>query len=74
MIKLHRGRVSRLSWTRPECESGACVEVSTEHNYVLVRSSTLPLEVIRFTPAEWQTFLFDAKRGHFDLIDQGEPD
>jgi len=74
MIELHRSRVSRLEWTRSECESGACVEVATEHGYVLVRSSTLPLEVIRFTPEEWTTFLFDVKRDAFDLVDQGEPD
>lgn len=74
MIQLHQGRVSRLTWVRPVCESGTCVEVATEHGYVLVRSSILPLEIVRFTPDEWRSFLADVKGGAFDLVDTGEPD
>lgn len=74
MIELNHGRVRSLEWRRPVCTSSACVEVATEHGYVLVRSSKLPLEVIRFTPTEWEVFLSSAKVGVFDLIDLGEPD
>lgn len=73
MIPLNRGRVRRLEWVRPECDSGHCVEVTTEHGFVLVRSSNMPLELIRFTPEEWQTFLEAAKRDAFDLFDVAEP-
>lgn len=72
MIELNDGRVQKLQWIRPDCESGSCVEVATEHGYVLVRSSNIPLELIRFTPAEWEAFLIDAKKGAFDLVDPGD--
>lgn len=73
MIGLNLSRVRSLVWRRASPGDHG-VEVATEHGYVLVRSSKLPLEVIRFTPSEWRVFLSSAKSGDFDLIDLGEPD
>lgn len=71
-MKLELGRVERLEWVRAECDGGHCAEVTTEHGYVLVRNSTMPLEVIRFSPPEWDAFVARVKVGNYDLV-EGSP-
>lgn len=62
--------MSGLDWRRAkECEGGHCVEVATEYGYILVRNSFEPLEIIRFTPAEWSVFTNGVVMGDFSVID-----
>lgn len=59
-----------LSWVRASgCEGGHCVEVATEYDYILVRNSQIPLEIIRFTQTEWSTFTKGVVMGDFSVID-----
>jgi hypothetical protein len=52
-----------------QCESGACVEVASFEDAVLVRSSSDP-DGARLTlrRAEWAAFLDSAKDGLFDSL------
>ncbi|MFI5915681.1 DUF397 domain-containing protein [Dactylosporangium sp. NPDC051541] len=54
---------------RTACEGGgACVEVATLANLVLVRDSKSPDEaVLAFTGSEWRDFIAGVKRGEFDI-------
>ena len=49
-----------------QCESGACVEVGTLDDVVMMRSSQAPDVVLPITRAEWREFLAGAKEGLFD--------
>jgi Domain of unknown function (DUF397) len=56
----HRGRA---------CESGACVEVATTGDTVMVRSSADPSGIhVTLSRDEWQEFLAGAKEGAFDRL------
>lgn len=63
------GSSGELVWYRGKCDGGACVEVASTGDAVLVRSSTdrggPPVTLSR---AEWQQFLAEAKGGVFDLL------
>lgn len=64
----------RMEWVRAAgCEGGHCVEIAEEYDYVLVRNSQIPLEIIRFTPEEWTTFTNGVKCGDFDAVARGGP-
>lgn len=64
--------MSRMEWVRAKgCEGGHCVEVATEYGHILVRNSQIPLEVIRFTAAEWSEFTKGVVLGDFDTVDLG---
>jgi hypothetical protein len=49
------------------CESGACVGVARQGEFVLVGNTSNPdIPVSRFTVTEWREFLAGAKLGDFD--------
>jgi hypothetical protein len=49
------------------CDGGACVEIGTLGDSVLVRSSTDPDGVwVTLSRAEWQVFVAGVKDGDFD--------
>ena len=73
-MKLEKGRVANLEWRKADCDGGHCVEVATEHGFVLARNSQLPLEVLRFTPTEWNAFVAGVKLGEFDLVEVASND
>lgn len=55
-------------WTRStKCESSACVEAATNGDFVGIRNSRVPGEVIWADPGEWQAFIDGVKAGEFDL-------
>ncbi|MGB6577510.1 MAG: DUF397 domain-containing protein [Streptosporangiaceae bacterium] len=58
-----------LVWRRSSaCESGACVEVATTDDAVMVRNSANPGGmVVTLRHEEWQEFLAGVKEGSFDL-------
>lgn len=63
-----------LNWVRAaDCESGTCVEAAAEYDFVLVRNSEIPLEIVRFTKSEWSAFTNGVKCGDFDAVDLGGP-
>jgi hypothetical protein len=54
-------RVSRL------CESGACVGVAREGEFVMIGNTSSPeAPVSRFTSQEWSAFVAGVKLGDFD--------
>ena len=55
-------------WHRA-CESGACVEVATAGDTVMVRSSADPTGTpVTLSRDEWQEFLAGVKAGAFDRL------
>lgn len=55
------------SWRRSSfCWSGECVEVATSDGEVLVRNSTLPQTLQRYTTDEWRSFVSAVKSGEMD--------
>jgi hypothetical protein len=51
------------------CEGGACVEVATTGDAVILRGSANPDdESVTLTYAEWEAFLAGAKEGVFDGV------
>jgi len=63
------GLRGELVWHRSStCESGACVEVATTDDAVLVRNSANPGDApTTLSRAMWQEFLVGVKEGVFDL-------
>ena len=58
-----------LTWHKGRpCDGGACVEVATAGEEVLVRTTVSPDAPIRLTRDEWAAFLASAKEGHFDHL------
>jgi hypothetical protein len=59
------------TWLRSRhgrCETAACVEVSRSGETVLVRDSKDPASpVLRFTIAEWNSFVAGIRAGDFEL-------
>lgn len=47
------------------CESGTCVEVSIGEE-IMVRNSTEPSTVVKFTKEEWRAFLAGVRIGDFE--------
>jgi len=63
------GTSGELVWHRGRCDSGACVEVATIGNAVVVRSSVDPDGApVTLTRDEWQGFLAAVKEGFFDRV------
>jgi hypothetical protein len=48
------------------CESGACPEVATRGDAIMLRSSLSPEAIVTLTRDEWRGFLADVKDGRFD--------
>jgi hypothetical protein len=49
------------------CGTGACVEVASQDNEILMRDSKNPdTPPLRFSRAEWSAFIRGAKAGEFD--------
>jgi Domain of unknown function (DUF397) len=62
------GEPGELVWRRARCDSGSCVEVALLGDAVAVRNSNDPDgPVLRFTRAEWTTFVNGVKAGDFAL-------
>ena len=60
-----------MDWiSSSKCNDGACVEVAfdpgSEAEYVGVRSSTMPDEVLWFSRDEWAAFIAGIRAGEFD--------
>jgi Domain of unknown function (DUF397) len=57
-----------LAWRTPSrCETGACVEVGTLDEIVMVRRSPdLDGRSLKFRHGEWQAFVAGLKDGKFD--------
>ena len=64
------GSSGELMWRRGvSCEGGACVEVASVGDAVLVRSSADPHgALLSLSRAEWREFLAGAKDGSFDQL------
>lgn len=67
--------MAALEWVQAKgaCEATACVEVATEYGYVLIRSTLVPREIIRFTAEEWLHFSLGMRCGDFDQVDPIRP-
>jgi len=62
--------VRDLNWlVSRTCESGACVAVARQGNWVFIRNTADPEGAIsEFTADEWRHFLSGVKLGDFDGI------
>ncbi|HET6479878.1 MAG TPA: DUF397 domain-containing protein [Actinoplanes sp.] len=54
-----------IYWVRPvDCDTNTCIEVARgDGGGVLVRNSSAPADMIRFSDAEWCAFLADVRAG-----------
>ncbi len=57
-----------VTWHRIACSNSACPEVGLSADEILVRSSTTPSVVVRFSRAEWDAFVAGVKRGDVDGV------
>jgi hypothetical protein len=63
------GSSGELVWHRGRCDSGACVEVATTGDAVLVRNSADPGgTLVALSRDEWQGFLAEVKDGIWDRV------
>lgn len=63
------GSSGELMWHRCKCDGGACVEVATTGNAVMLRSSADPDGTpVTLSRDEWQAFLASVKEGTFDSV------
>lgn len=63
-----RDNYRHLDWTRALCASRECPEVARDGQDILLRSSTTPNVVLRYTEGEWDAFLAGVRGGEFDGI------
>jgi hypothetical protein len=56
-----------LEW-RSACESGACVEVASVDEIVIMRVSTATSTTVTMTRTEWEAFIDAAKDGRLDDV------
>jgi hypothetical protein len=49
------------------CDTSACVEIATAGDAVLMRNSTIALDVLRLEVENWRSFVAGVKGGDFDL-------
>lgn len=64
---MSRGQEGEREWRRAPCESGACVEIATLGDTVMMRSSANPGDTpLTMSRDEWREFLAGAKDGIFD--------
>jgi hypothetical protein len=55
--------------SRSAGNGGSCVEARRHNGLIEVRNSKNPeAGVVRFTVEEWDSFLYGAKRGEFDVL------
>jgi hypothetical protein len=67
--KMTDGSSGELMWYRVRCDGGACVEVATTDDAVLVRSSAEPdATPVTLSRHEWEEFLAEVKEGAFDSL------
>lgn len=68
--QMTNGLGSELMWHRvTTCEGGACVEVATTDDAILIRSSRNPdAPPVTVARDEWSEFLTEAKRGALDSL------
>jgi hypothetical protein len=63
------GSANELAWRRGRwCDGGACVEVATVGEVVMMRSSADPDIAFTVSRDEWRDFLAGAKDGLFDEL------
>jgi hypothetical protein len=65
---LYGMRLPADGWKRSSfCAARDCVEFSTHADgTVVLRNSTKPARVVRYTTAEWEAFVSGVKAGEFD--------
>jgi hypothetical protein len=61
---------SEPTWhTGKQCDTGACVEIGTLGESVLIRSSADPAgPVVKLSREEWRAFVAGLKDGDFDSL------
>lgn len=68
-MSTHKSARGDLEWRVYACESGACVGVAREGQYVFIgNTNNLESSVSEFTTDEWRRFLAGVKLGYFDDI------
>lgn len=68
-MSTHTSARGELEWRAYPCESGACVAVARQGQYVFIgNTNNLDSPVSEFTADEWRRFLTGVKLGYFDDI------
>lgn len=57
-------------WRRSTyCASNECVEIASLNGVIMLRNSTEPRNVVRYTSAEWRSFTTGLKAGDFSDLE-----
>jgi hypothetical protein len=66
-VKAFRIRSEEPAWRKASfCASSECAEIARDGDAIVLRNSTAPRRVVRYSTEEWQSFLRGAKAGEFD--------
>jgi len=59
-------RGGQPQWRRSSyCANTDCVEITSADGVIMLRNSTQPRTVVRYTPEEWRTFARGLEAGDF---------
>jgi hypothetical protein len=68
-IRAGQSRVLGSAWRRSSfCAGGECVEVSRQGEFIAVRNSSAPEDVLRCTPTQFRSFVRAVKSDWFDNL------
>jgi Domain of unknown function (DUF397) len=63
-------RRPHLSWQKSSfCASGECTEIAKQGNMIILRNSTRPRKIVRYTADEWRAFTSGLMAGEFQDLD-----
>ena len=62
------GQLSEAWRKSSSCANGECVEVARRGDTVLMRNSTEPQHMVRYSLEDWQLFLLQVKSGKLDEL------
>jgi Domain of unknown function (DUF397) len=66
----HRTYKPETAWRRSSyCQTGECAEVAKLDGMIVLRSSTAPSSVVRYTSEEWQALVRAIRAGEFADLD-----
>lgn len=60
----------QATWRKSSfCQAGECVEIVRQNDVILLRNSTHPENIVRYTPEEWRVFAAAVRAGEFSDLD-----
>jgi hypothetical protein len=66
-MKAYWPRTQDQSWRKASfCAGGECAEIAKKDDTVVLRNSTRPRRMVRYSAEEWQSLVLGIKAGEFD--------